>query len=64
MEAVVDASSMGVIPQLWMPIRLDWDALKQSAEENGSCMHNCDNHQCPDDPEDSVMVAAYSQEED
>lgn len=63
MEAVVDAPGMGVLPQLRMPIRLDWNALEQSAEEDGSCMHDRDSHQRPDDPEDSVMVATYSQEE-
>lgn len=64
MEAVVDALGVGVIPQLWVPVRLDRHALEQRAEEYGDRVHDSYSNQHPYYSEDGVVVPADAEEED
>lgn len=57
MEAVVDASGIGVFSQLGVPVCLYRHTLEQGTEKDGNRMKDRGNNQPPDDPEDGLVVS-------
>jgi hypothetical protein len=63
-EAVVDASGVGVRPEFRMPVGLDWYALEECTEEDSDGVHDVEDHESPNDPVNSGVVTSEAEQED